>query len=142
MTLGDLRDLFDYTYWANHRLLEVVAALPHEEFTRDLGSSHGGIQGTLVHAMGAEEIWLRRWKGISPSSFYSAAEFPTLEGIEDHWEMVEMEVLGFCHMLKTDADLLVPLAYSDLRGNRHTQPLYQTMQHLANHSTYHRGQVV
>jgi uncharacterized damage-inducible protein DinB len=142
MTLDDIRTLFDYTYWANHRLLEVVAGLSAEEYTRDLASSHGGIHGTLVHAMGAEEIWLRRWKGSSPSRFYSADDFPTFESLENNWEMVEMEIQGFCHMLKEEADILVPLTYTDLRGNTFTQPLVQSMQHLANHSTYHRGQVV
>jgi uncharacterized damage-inducible protein DinB len=142
MTLGDIRTLMEYTYWATHRILDLCGDLPPEEYTRDLGSSHGGIHGTLAHAMGAEEIWLRRWKGISPSKFYGPGDFPTFESLEDHWEMVEMEVLGFCHMLRSDADLLVPLSYATLRGDRYTQPLVETMQHLANHSTYHRGQVV
>ena len=142
MHLQDIHNLYEYNYWANHRLLEVVETVPHEQFIKDLGSSHGGIHGTLVHIMGAEEIWLKRWKGDSPSSFYSAADFPTFDVLSNHWEMVEMEMMGFCHMLKTEADIQKIITYKDLKGNAYSQPLWQLMQHLANHSTYHRGQVV
>ena len=142
MHLQDIHNLYDYNYWANHRILGVVETLTIEQFTKDLGSSHGGVHGTLVHIMGAEEIWLKRWKGESPSNFYSAADFPTFDVLSNHWEMVEMEMMGFCHMLKSDREILKVISYRDLKGNSYSQPLDKLMQHLANHSTYHRGQVV
>ena len=117
MHLADIHSLYDYNYWANHKMLGVVETLTHEQFTKDFGSSHGGIHGTLVHIMGAEEIWLKRWKGNSPESFYSPADFPTFETISNQWEMVEMEMMGFCHMLKTDEDITRTVAYKDLKGN-------------------------
>ena len=142
MHLTDINTLYDYNYWANHRLLEIIDGVPQDQYLRDIGSSHGGIHGTLVHMMGAEEIWLKRWKGDSPAQFYSASEFPNFEAVTDRWEMVEMEMMGFCHMLKSDGDIQRAITYKDLKGNQYTQPLWQLMQHLANHSTYHRGQIV
>ena len=142
MHLKDIHNLYEYNYWANHRLLEIIETLSQDQFSKDLGSSHGGIQGTLVHTMGAEEIWLKRWKGESPASFYAAADFPTYDALSDHWEMVEMELMGFCHMLKADSDIQKTITYKDLKGNAYSQPLWQLMQHLPNHSTYHRGQIV
>ena len=142
MHLQDIHNLYEYNYWANHQLLEVVETVPPEQFIKDLGSSHGGIHGTLVHIMGAEEIWMKRWKGENPTSFYSAVDFPTFEALDNHWEMVEMEMMGFCHMLKNEADIQKTITYKDLKGNAYSQPLWQLMQHLANHSTYHRGQIV
>ena len=53
-----------------------------------------------------------------------------------------MEVLGFCHMLKSDEDIRRVVQYKDPKGNQYSQVLYQLMQHLINHSSYHRGQVV
>ena len=73
MNLQDIHDLYDYNYWAKRRILAVVETLSPEQFAKDLSSSHGGIQGTLFHIMGAEEIWFKRWKGESPSSFGTAA---------------------------------------------------------------------
>jgi uncharacterized damage-inducible protein DinB len=41
----------------------------------------------------------------------------------------------------TDADVLRDVHYTDTRGNQHVTPLWQLMQHVVNHSTYHRGQI-
>ena len=142
MHLQDIHSLYEFNYWANHRILGVVETLSHEQFTKDFGSSHGGIHGTLFHAMGAEEIWLRRWKGNSPASFGKAEDYPTFDILTQHWDMVEHEMMGFCHMLKTDDDIKKIIVYKDLKGNEYSQVLYQLMQHLVNHSTYHRGQIV
>ena len=142
MHLQDIHDLYEFNYWANHRILQLLEQLPAEQYAREMGSSHGGTHGTLVHAMGAEEIWLQRWKGNSPGTMYTASEFPGLEAVSNRWEMVEMEMMGFCHMLKTDDDILKVISYKDMKGNAYSQPLYQMMQHLVNHSTYHRGQII
>ncbi|MBI1805418.1 MAG: DinB family protein [Ignavibacteria bacterium] len=142
MHLSDIHTLYEYNYWANSRLLGIVETLTMEQFTKDLGSSHGGIHGTLVHIMAAEEIWLKRWKGESPTILRTTAEFPTFDTMSDHWDMVEHEMMGFCHMLKSDQDIMKAVSYKDTKGTPYSQPLYQMMQHLINHSTYHRGQVV
>lgn len=142
MHLKDIHTLYEFNYWANHRILEVVEPLTQEQFTKDLGSSHGGIHGTLFHTMGAEAIWLKRWKGESPSAYWKPEEYPTFEALGERWQTVEHEMMGFCHMLKTDDDIRGVIAYRDLKGKEYSQALYQLMQHLVNHSTYHRGQVV
>ena len=142
MHLKDIHNLYEFNYWANHKILGVIETLSPEQFTKDHGSSHGGIHGTLFHIMGAEEIWLKRWKGESPTTFSKAEDYPTLDALTQHWDVVEHEMMGFCHMLKTDDDILKVLSYNDLKGNSYAQPLYQMMQHLVNHSSYHRGQVV
>ena len=41
-----------------------------------------------------------------------------------------------------EAAVRQPLSYRLLNGTESTQPLWQLVQHLANHSTYHRGQVI
>ena len=142
MNLADIQTLYDFNYWANHRILEIVEPLTEEQVRKDLGSSHGGIQGTLFHIMGAEAIWLRRWKGESPAGFWKPEDVPTFTALKQRWDMVEMEVLGFCHMLKTDVDIERIFEYKDLKGNSYSSLLSQSMQHVVNHSTYHRGQVV
>jgi len=142
MHLLDIHNLYEYNYWAKNRILGIVESLTHEQFTKDLGSSHGGIHGTLVHIMAAEEIWLKRWKGESPSGLRKPEEFATFDTMSDHWDMVEHEMMGFCHMLKSDEDVGKIVVYKTTDGTSYSQPLFQLMQHLANHSTYHRGQVV
>ncbi len=142
MHLQDIHTLYEYNYWANHKLLEIVRTLTEEQYKKDLGSSHGGIHGTLFHQMGAEEIWLMRWKGNSPATFGQAEDYPAFDALSQHWNNVEREMMDFCHRLQSEDDIKRVVAYKDLKGNEYSQPLWQLMQHLANHSTYHRGQIV
>ena len=69
MNAEDIRNLFEYNAWANHRSLEAAAALTPEQFTRDLGSSFKSVRDTLAHIAAAEWIWLERFHGRSPSGF-------------------------------------------------------------------------
>jgi uncharacterized damage-inducible protein DinB len=39
MRVKDLEELFDYSYWANKKLFEVVAQLTREEFTKPVAGS-------------------------------------------------------------------------------------------------------
>jgi uncharacterized damage-inducible protein DinB len=142
MTISELTALFSYNSWANHRILELVAAMPEELFLKDLKSSHGGIHGTLVHSLGAQETWLKRFQGVSPTSFPSTADVPTFAELKSRWETVEANERKFLSTLKSDSDLQAMLTYSDLKGNSYTQPLIETIQQVLNHGTYHRGQVV
>ena len=142
MDLQDILTLYDYNYWAHHRILEVVQSLSHEQFSKDMGSSHGGIHGTLFHAMAAERVWLRRWQGTSPTGLGDAAECPTSAALNEHWQSVEREMMDFCRSMKGNDDLRRMIRYKDLKGNEQQSMLHPLMQHLVNHSTYHRGQVV
>jgi len=41
----------------------------------------------------------------------------------------------------TPEKLVQPLNYVNIAGERWSYPLWQTLLHVANHQTYHRGQV-
>jgi len=60
MTVKDLEILYDYGYWANGILFNVISQLTPEQFTQDVGGSHGSIRNTMVHVLSAEWGWLSR----------------------------------------------------------------------------------
>jgi len=140
MTRADFTFLFAYNRWANARTLDAAARLTPDQFTRDLGNSFASVRDTLVHIYGAEWIWLERWKGASPTSALSAGDFPDVTIIASRWKELEGEQSAFLAGL-SDADLAQPLEYANLKGERFTGPVGRLMQHLINHSTYHRGQI-
>ena len=142
MSREDIEVLYQYNSWATDRILNIVATCTPEQFLKDLGSSHGGIHGTLVHTMGAEEVWLKRWKNQEITQICTPQQFPTFDAVITRWKTIETDIDGFCRTLKTDEDILRICDYKDLKGNAYSGPLHQLMQHLVNHSTYHRGQVV
>lgn len=137
----DVRRLFDYTVWANHRIVRVAATLGVDDFKRDLGSSHGGVRGTLTHTMSAEWIWLERWKGFAPTRHIDEGEFADVVGLRERWTAVEEHRESWLDSLRPEA-VAAPVSYKSLAGVPATGPLWQLVQHVANHSSYHRGQVL
>ncbi|MBS1811627.1 MAG: DinB family protein [Acidobacteria bacterium] len=141
MNLQSIRHLYDYTHWANHLVIDAVEAISVEEQLRDRGVSHQSLHGTLLHMLFAEWVWLERWRGNSPSAPLRAADFPDLASIRSYWQQVETERDEFLASL-TEETLHAGWTYKDIAGNEYTNPLVLLMQHVVNHATLHRGQVV
>ena len=139
MTPEQARTLYAYDAWANQRVLDACAALAPEQFTKDLGSSFRSVRDTLAHIMGAEWLWLERFRGRA-AGLPSGDQFPDLASLRARWAEVERDLLAYVGGLSA-ADLERSFDYRDTKGNPHTSLLWQTLQHVANHSTYHRGQV-
>ena len=62
MTGEQLRTRLDYPDWALGRLLEALAPLTPEQFTRDLGSSFRSLRDTVAHT-----TTKRIWSGHAPA---------------------------------------------------------------------------
>ena len=136
MNLADIRHIFDYTEWANDLAMDAAAKLPDENLRRDFGISHKSIFGTLVHMAGAEWIWWERWNGRSPAK----AEAWSKWSVESCGDMVNSRAQ---FMSQLDEDRLnAELAFRLLSGDPSSMRLIDQMQHVVNHATMHRGQVV
>lgn len=141
MNLEEIKTLYEYDKWALERVLDAATALTAEQYDRNLGSSHGGVRGTLVHCFAAYDIWFARWRGESPMTLIKEEDLPTLASLKERWDNFQKNIQHHFNTL-TEAALRAPLTYKDTKGNLYTVPLWQQMQHLVNHSTYHRGQVI
>lgn len=140
MNTDDFRLLYDFNAWANQRTLDSCAALTHEQFTRDLGSSFKSVRDTLAHIYGAQWVWLERWHLRIPPALPSPADFPDFETVKRRFAEIDRNLIDYAASLSAD-DLQRVLDYRTLAGTPNAQPLWQMLQHVANHSTYHRGQV-
>jgi uncharacterized damage-inducible protein DinB len=140
MDLKRIQALYDFNRWANGRVLEAAEKLTPKQFTKDLRNSFPSVRDTLVHIMGAEWIWLERWRGNSPKGLLAASEFPTVSSIRNRWTEIERGQREFITDV-TEESLKKVIAYTNLKGDPYQYPLWQMLQHLVNHSTYHRGQV-
>jgi uncharacterized damage-inducible protein DinB len=141
VTTDEIRTLYAYNRWATRRLLEAAGRLSPAAFTRDLKTSHGSVRGTLVHTLWSEWIWLQRWRGTSPKQVFLEDRSPNVGAIASDWDDVDRDRDDFIAQL-TDEGLLAMISYENLRGQRWEYPLVHMMQHVVNHSSYHRGQVV
>ncbi len=138
--LEEIRDLYAYNKWANERLLTASAALSEEQLTRDLRSSFPSVLATLTHILQAEWVWLERWTGNSPTGFPDAGNLGDTAALRQKWEEIEGRRQEFFAGL-TDERLKEELRYRTIHGDEFRAPLWQLLRHVANHSTYHRGQV-
>lgn len=141
MKLMDVKQLFAYNAWATNRIFDAVAAVPKEQYFRDMQSSFGGIHGTLTHLVGAEKIWLSRWAGQPQPALIKADEVAALADLKTIWETVGRETARFVATFN-DKKLQDTITYATLKGDRYTNSFTQMFQHVVNHSSYHRGQVV
>jgi uncharacterized damage-inducible protein DinB len=140
MTIKDLEVLYDYGYWANRRLFEVIAQLTADQFTRPVAGGHGSIRNTVVHVLSAEAGWLDRCGGPKRGPRLNPDDFPTLESVIQAWNRVEAQVRAFLANLK-DEDLARNAEYATDRSTKVSMPLGELMHHAANHGVHHRGQV-
>ncbi len=140
MKYDDLILLVDYNYWARDRLLEAVAALSPEQFTRPMGNSFSSIRDTVAHICDAESIWLARWTGEQPTGFKSAERMADVDAARREWVGLEKEVRAVLERLGPE-NVERTLQYRDMRGAERSDVFWQMLQHVVNHGSYHRGQV-
>jgi uncharacterized damage-inducible protein DinB len=147
MDKDDTQLLYEYDRWANNRVMQAVCALSEEQFTRDLGGSFRSVRDTLLHIVGGEWGWLTYWKEPSPgaafakdlwerhNALFRPQAFPNAAAVQLKWAEVEKEQAEFVKRV-TNESLRRMIPFRTTQAS-----LAQLMQHLANHSTYHRGQV-
>jgi uncharacterized damage-inducible protein DinB len=140
MDLQDLRTMLDYHYWARDRLLAALDPLPPEQFDRDLGSSFKSIHETVVHIYAAEWAWYMRWTGRSPTALLTPDQFPDVASIRAAWTENEARIRAFVEDLG-EAGISRVIEYTLLSGQPGASPIWQMLQHVVNHASYHRGQI-
>jgi uncharacterized damage-inducible protein DinB len=140
MTVKDLERMYDYSYWANRKLMEVVCHLTDEQFTQSVAGSYGSIRNTLVHILSAEWVWLERCGGEPRGAALEASDYPTAASLQGRWNLVEEYVHEFLASLR-DEDLDQIVEFKLGNGQILARPRGELMRHAAIHGIHHRGQI-
>ena len=139
MNTHDLQTMLDYHYWARDRVLDALEPLSVDLYERDLGSSFKSIRETVTHIFAAEWAWYERWQGRSPTALVAADRFPTLAALRSAWNDHERQMRAFLGQLGPDVDRVIN--YTLMNGAPGSSPVWQMVQHVVNHASYHRGQI-
>lgn len=132
-------DYVSFNAWATNIICNVVETLSDEQFNREVKSSFPSIRETLLHVRDSQDIWLKRFDGISPK------EWPSFNGTR---EELTAALRKSCDALEEKVfsydkkQLKQEVAYTTLKGISGNSPRYQMFAHVVNHGTYHRGQLV
>jgi uncharacterized damage-inducible protein DinB len=140
MTYDDLCLLIDYDYWARDCVLEAVATITPEQFIRPMGNSFSSVRDTIGHICAAEHIWITRLKGEHPQGLQKPDRLPDIDSARKEWTKLEGAMREQLARLGPEA-VEGTIEYQDLRGNDQSDVLWQILQHVVNHGTYHRGQI-
>lgn len=140
MTVKDLQDLYDYAYWANKKLFQLISHLTPEQFTQPVAGSYGSVRNTLVHALSAEWGWLERCGGQERGLRLNPDNFPTVVSLVEEWAKVEGFVREFLFTLN-DEDLAREIEFTIGGPEKRSMRLGYLMQHAAIHGVHHRAQV-
>jgi uncharacterized damage-inducible protein DinB len=140
VTSTDIKTLLDYHYWARDRVLDAVALISHDDFVAARGSSFSSMRETLAHTYFAEWAWYSRWRGHSPTSLPALDQFANVEELKGAWTALEQQVRALIDPMSDD-ELQQVKEYRLFSGATGATPLWQMVQHVVNHASYHRGQI-
>lgn len=92
----------------------------------------------MIHIFRSDRAWFGRIKNVAAAQY--AAPEDNWDSIQTAWPELHQKWLQWAGEL-SEADATRVLVYKDLKGvERHNQ-VQQTVLHLVNHGTHHRGQV-
>ena len=136
-----IRHLFDYMIWCDRLMFDAARRIPEAEYYKPREISAGSIHNVFVHQMVAQHTWLRRLQGqVMTGRLENQAEHPTRELLGERWPVVHRSLLDFLAQ-QSPATLNAPMTVTRNNGEQLTLPLGAMVTHVADHGTYHRGQL-
>jgi len=134
-------DHLRYNAWANTRIADVLTPVDDAIIFEERKSSFPSIAKTLLHIWDAEFIWSKRMQGESPTAQRSANFTGDKTELLNGFVNSSRELLLFIES-KAPEFLARRYNYTNLKGEPFTDSVEDTLFHVVNHGTYHRGQVI
>lgn len=138
--LGDLVNLITYDEWASTRIVTALAALDDAQRRAPDDSSFGSVHGTFGHLVGAQWIWLERWRGDSPGGVPDWVLLDDFDDLAARLRTIEVQRRSLLEGLGARG-LTTEISYRTLAGRESRDPLPELVRHAVNHASYHRGQL-
>jgi uncharacterized damage-inducible protein DinB len=136
-----LTEFADFNHWANQRITASIVKLPEQMHLQKVDSSFPSLHATVLHMWDAESAWWHRVKQQERQIVPGKTNQPQMKEVVEG--LLLQSALWVEFVSETSPAILeTQISYRSFRGDAYTQPLYQILLHVFNHSTYHRGQLV
>jgi uncharacterized damage-inducible protein DinB len=139
--LGKLiRKNADYNTWTARTLVAWLATKESHLIDQVVPSSFPSIRASLIHITQTERFWLDVLRKNPPTFFTDELDSVSTSELFDHFQKQAEELSAYIETLSEEGLLEeVSLDTPWVKGSR---PRYEFLQHVVNHSTYHRGQII
>jgi uncharacterized damage-inducible protein DinB len=133
------RHFFNYHFSENRIIWDrYVKSLSDEQFTQDVGYSHGSVRNQIVHLMSVDDLWFSGLRGVEFPGDLDPATFVDRSSIRTHWDAVEQRMRDYLAELRDDMLSEKPFA----EGEDKDLIVWQVLLQVANHGTDHRAQLL
>jgi uncharacterized damage-inducible protein DinB len=136
-----LKQYAAYNIWASQKIIELILSLPEEKQLAEVPSSFNSLYKTVLHMWDAESIWWQRLKLheriIRPSDNFNGSMKDVSNGLLNQSKQWEEWISN-----ASDLSIEHVFQYQTFDGTQYKQPTWQMLQHVLNHGTYHRGQLI
>ena len=137
--MDTLRTLMRYKAWANELVFAAAAKLPEAELTAPRKIVFGSLLRTLNHVYAMDEVWRAHLEGRphgystrNPEDCPSLAELRAKQKAMDDW------YVGYADALSGEDEIV---QFRFIGGGPGSMTRRDILLHVANHGTYHRGNV-
>ena len=132
--------MYGHSQWTNNQLLGAAEKLSNEELNRPVPGASGSILEILVHMMGAQMAWTRRFKQLDPVQPPDTVNYPGIPELRKAWEVIDATTNAYIDTV-TDVDLAEVIKFRSWFGWEGESPRWQAILHQAFHQHQHRGEV-
>lgn len=131
-----------YNIWANKRISDALLKLEEEQLDMHIPSSFPSLRLTVHHLMSAENIWLQRLLLVEQPVWLESGFEGTFSEACGQWLTASEGLAAFTERQFDDKVFRHIFQYYDRKKKSVKLPVSTALQHVFNHSTFHRGQLV
>ena len=101
MNANAFRHFYDYHFTENRKIWDIyITSLSHEQFTQNVGYSHGSVRNQIVHLMSVDDTWFSGLRGVEIPESLNPADFDDRKIIRAHWDNVEQNMRVYLAKLR------------------------------------------
>jgi len=139
MNADAFRHFYEYHFAENRKIWDnYITQLSQEQFTQEVGYSHGSVRNQLLHIMSADHTWFSPLFGLEVPEMLDPADFEERQAIRAYWDELEQGMRAYLADLRDDMLFEKPFP----EGEDKDLILWQVLLHVVNHGTDHRAQVL
>jgi uncharacterized damage-inducible protein DinB len=139
MYTNAFRHFYEYHFNENRKIWDTyITSLSLEQFTQNVGYSHGSIRNQIIHLISVDDTWFSGLRGVEIPELPNPANFDDRKIIRAYWDNVEQNMRDYLAKLRDD--MLFDKPFAD--GEDKDLILWQVLFHVVNHGTDHRAQLL